>query len=261
LGSVSFTCGTRWMRAHEPYGFLSRVSVSVTLAPFATAFVDTTTKFTKPPWGADLLDARWHITPAQGSECDVVSTAPSYEGAYGVELGFAMTRLSVGVYAVAGTAESEVESGHVELWGYPPGRTHAIRLAVVPVRDGAWSISRFRPSRTGRWEFYARYRAAGPRERCLGLRHGRPHPLRPTRAEPEADPVFGVDLPRGVCAKRPCEEIREGRSPARGRGAGPPRSGDHEAFVAFGQLLELPAVKHPLDRGGGDGVRAVAVLP
>jgi hypothetical protein len=164
VGEPTFSCGgARWMHLHEPYGELSRFSVTITLAPFATAFVDTTTTFTKPPWSADLLDATWQITPAQGSAFDVVSAAPSpfYTGVYGVDLEFALTRLSAGVYTVAGTADPDIDSGHVELWGYPPGRTHAIRLAVVRLHAGAWSIPRLRPSRTGRWEFYARYRTAG----------------------------------------------------------------------------------------------------
>jgi hypothetical protein len=91
----------------------------------------------------------------------VVSSGPDYRGASGVELEFAMTRVSPGVYAVAGTAQTGVDSGRVELWGYAPGRKQAVRLAVVPVRADRWSIPRLRPSRTGRWEFYARYRSAG----------------------------------------------------------------------------------------------------
>ena len=59
---------------------------------------------------------------------------------------------------------SGVDSGRVELWGYAPGKTRATRLAVARVRDGEWAIPRLRPSRTGRWEFYARYRTAEPTE-------------------------------------------------------------------------------------------------
>jgi hypothetical protein len=187
VGEPTFTCGgARWMRPHEPYGELARFSVTITLAPFATAFVDTTTTFTEPPWGADLLDATWHIAPAQGSAFDVVSAAPSpfYTGVSGVELEFALTRLSAGVYAVAGTAQPDIDSGHVELWGYPPGRTRAIRLAVVRLRAGAWSIPRLRPSRAGRWEFYARYRTAGKAYANDASICGTivPITLRPTRA-------------------------------------------------------------------------------
>ncbi len=62
-----------------------------------------------------------------------------------------------------GTAE-DVDSGRVELWGYAPVRTRASRLAVARVRDGAWTIPRLSLPRTGRWEFYARYRTAKPAE-------------------------------------------------------------------------------------------------
>jgi hypothetical protein len=160
VGPPTSTCGTRWERPHEPFGARSQFHVMIVLAPFATAFVDTVTRFTKPPWADDSLDTTWELTPAQGSPFDVVATAPTFKGAYGVELGFAMTRVSPGVYAVQGTAQTDVNSGRVELWGYAPGRTRAARLAVVPVHDGAWAIPDLRPSRTGRWEFYARYRTA-----------------------------------------------------------------------------------------------------
>jgi hypothetical protein len=158
VGPPVFTCGTRWQRPHEPFGQRSAFGVRVTLAPFATAFVDTATTLRRPPWAGDLLDATWELAPAQGSPFDVVSTAPDYAGPSGVELAFALTRVSARRYAVTGTAAPEVASGRVQLWGYPPGRKHAIRLAGARVRDGAWSIPRLRPSRGGRWELYARYR-------------------------------------------------------------------------------------------------------
>ena len=154
-------CGTRWERRHDAFGGLSQFRAVVTIAPGATAFVDTVRSFKNSPWAGDSLDADWELTPAQGSSFDVLSTAPVYQGAYGVELDFTLTRLSAGVYAVQGTALSGVNSGRVELWGYAPGKTRATRLAVTRVRDDTWSIAKLRPSRPGRWEFYARYRSAG----------------------------------------------------------------------------------------------------
>jgi hypothetical protein len=133
----------------------------VTIAPGATAFVDTVRSFKNAPWADDSLDADWELTPAQGSAFAVASTAPFYEGAYGVELDFTLTRVSAGVYAVQGTASSGVDSGRVELWGHAPGKTRATRLAVTRVREDTWSIAKLRLSRVGRWEFYARYRSAG----------------------------------------------------------------------------------------------------
>ena len=123
VGPPTSTCGTRWERPHEPFGARSQFHVVIALAPFATAFVDTVTRFTKPPWAGDSLDTTWELTPAQGSPFDVVATAPTFRGAYGVELGFAMTRVSPGIYAVQGTAQTAVNRGRVELWGYAPGRT------------------------------------------------------------------------------------------------------------------------------------------
>ena len=52
-------------------------------------------------------------------------------------------------------------SGRVELWGYAPGAKRARTLASVRVRDGVWSMPNLRLSRTGPWEFYARYKSAG----------------------------------------------------------------------------------------------------
>jgi hypothetical protein len=161
-GPGVFQCPGRWTRVHEARGAESRRNVRLTLAPFATANIDTKTSFRRPPWASDTLDAAWDITPAQGTEFTLVSTAPTFQGAYGVELGFDMARVSQGVYAVIGTAESEVDSGRAELWGYAPGQSRARRLAVARVRDSAWSIAKLRLPRTGRWEFYARYRTAKP---------------------------------------------------------------------------------------------------
>ena len=161
-GPGVFQCAGRWIRVHQALGAQPRRNLRLTLAPGATANIDTRTSFRRPPWASDNLDAAWDITPAQGTEFTVVSTAPTFEGAYGVELGFDMTRVAPSVYAVTGTAEAEVDSGRVELWGYAPGRTRASRLAVARVRDSAWSIPRLRLPRTGSWEFYARYRTAKP---------------------------------------------------------------------------------------------------
>jgi hypothetical protein len=161
VGPSLSRCPTRWDRQHDALGGLATFTVSVTIAPFATAFVDSVRRFTKPPWAEDVLDATWGLTPAQGGAFAVTSTAPTFKGAYGVELDFTMTRRSAGVYAVQGTAQSGVNSGRVELWGYAPGKTRASRVAVARVRGDEWSIPRLRPSRTGRWEFFARYRSAG----------------------------------------------------------------------------------------------------
>ena len=149
------------MRLHEAHGAVSRNNVRLTLAPFASAVIDTEKSYENPPWASDDLDAVWEITPAQGTPFSIASSAPQFQGTYGVELDFAMTRLASRVYAVAGTAEAGVGSGRVELWGYAPGRTRASRLATVRVRDGEWSLPRLTLPRTGRWEFYARYRTAG----------------------------------------------------------------------------------------------------
>ena len=79
----------------------------------------------------------------------------------GVRLDFTLVRRSAGAYAVAGTTDRDMSSGRVELWGYAPGANRARRLASVRVRDGVWSVPNLRPSRTGRWEFYARYKSSG----------------------------------------------------------------------------------------------------
>ncbi len=82
------------MRLHEARGAQSRRSLRLTLAPFAAANIDTKTSFRKPPWASDDLDAGWDITPAQGTEFTVASTAPKFQGAYGVQLDFDMTRVA-----------------------------------------------------------------------------------------------------------------------------------------------------------------------
>jgi hypothetical protein len=138
----------------------SSTSTTITVAAGATALVQTTRSFTRPPWASDTLDATWAITPAQGMPFDLTSVAPDYRGALGVELGFGVVRLSARVLAVTGTAGSDIDSGRVQLWGYAPGAKRAMRLAVSRVRDGVWSVAALRLPKAGVWELYARYRTA-----------------------------------------------------------------------------------------------------
>jgi hypothetical protein len=162
VGPAVAVCGTRWDHQHDAYGGGGRSSFAVTLTipPFGTAFVDTTTAFRRAPWVSDSLDVTWHLKPAQGAQFDVTSAAPDFAGPMGVQLGFHLTRVARRLYAAVGTAASGVDSGRVQLWGYAPGRKHAARLASARVRGGAWAVPRLRLPRNGRWEFYARYRAA-----------------------------------------------------------------------------------------------------
>lgn len=159
--SVSIArCAGRWTRMHDALGESAFSSTTITVAPGATALVQTTRSFKRPPWASDTLDATWAITPAQGMPFDLVSTAPDYQGALGVELGFDVVRVAAGAFAVTGTAGSDVNSGRVQLWGYAPGAKRATLLAVARVRGGAWSIAKLRLRKAGRWELYARYRTA-----------------------------------------------------------------------------------------------------
>ena len=153
-------CAGRWARPHHALGEPSSTTTTITVAAGATALVQTARSFTQPPWASDTLDAIWTITPAQGMAFDLTSTAPDYRGALGVELGFDMVRVSARVFAVTGTAASDIDSGRVQLWGYAPGAKRATRLAVARVRDGAWSIAALRLPTAGLWELYARYRTA-----------------------------------------------------------------------------------------------------
>ena len=153
-------CAGRWERPHLALEEPSSTSTTITVAAGATALVQTTRSFARPPWASDTLDATWTITPAQGMPFDLTSSAPDYRGALGVELGFGVVRVSAGVLAVTGTAGSDVDSGRVQLWGYAPGARRATRLAVARVRNGAWSIAALRLPKTGVWELYARYRTA-----------------------------------------------------------------------------------------------------
>ena len=153
-------CPGRWARPHLALEEPISTSTTITVAPGATALVQTTRSFTRPPWASDTLDATWAIAPAQGMPFDLTSAAPDYHGALGVELGFGVVRVSPGVLAVTGTAGSDVDSGRVQLWGYAPGAKRATRLAVARVRGGAWSIAALRLPKAGSWELYARYRTA-----------------------------------------------------------------------------------------------------
>jgi hypothetical protein len=157
--SVSIArCAGRWTRMHDALGETIFSSTTITVAAGATALVQTTRSFKRPPWASDTLDATWEITPAQGMPFDLVSTAPDYQGALGVELGFGVVRSSAQVFAVTGTAGNGVNSGRVQLWGYAPGRKRATLLAVARVRGGGWNIAGLRLPKAGRWELYARYR-------------------------------------------------------------------------------------------------------
>jgi hypothetical protein len=153
-------CAGRWSRRHRALGTLNSTTTTITVAPGATAVVQTTRSFKRPPWASDSLDATWTITPGQGMPFDLTSIAPFYEGALGVELAFGVVRTSAGVLAVTGTAGNDVNSGRVQLWGYAPHARRATLLAVARVRGGAWSIASLRPPKTGLWELYARYRSA-----------------------------------------------------------------------------------------------------
>jgi hypothetical protein len=113
------------------------------------------------PWADETLDATWSIEPGRGGAFDVVSNAPLYGGPVGVQLNFQATRAPDGHYVVSGTAEPDVDSGHVELWAFAPRAKQARRVARVPVRAGEWAYNRFAPGRRGKWELYARYRTTG----------------------------------------------------------------------------------------------------
>jgi hypothetical protein len=161
-GPAVAACAGQWTRLHDVYHGASLLDeVTLTLAPGTTAFVEATVKLARAPWADETLDARWSIDPAQGRSFDVISIAPQYSGPLGVQLAFQARRAPDGHVVVAGTAEPSVNSGHVVLWGFPPGRRRASRIGRVRVRNGSWSFNRFLPSRRGRWELYARYRTAG----------------------------------------------------------------------------------------------------
>jgi hypothetical protein len=158
-GSIA-RCAGRWTRFHDALGGLFSTTTKLTIAPGATALVQTTRSFKQPPWASETLDATWAITPAQGIPFDLTSAAPDYRGRLGVELDFRAVRVATKVLAVTGTAGNDVNSGKVQLWGYAPGAKHATRLADARVRDGAWRIATLRLPKAGVWELYARYRTA-----------------------------------------------------------------------------------------------------
>ena len=163
VGPSLATCSGRWQRFHNAFrGETVQDEVTLTLAPGATAFVEATVTLARAPWIDESLEATWFLEPAEGRGFTVVSAAPNYNGPYGVELAFQAVRAPDGHYVVAGSTEPAVDSGHVEVWAYAPGRKRATRLARVRVRgDGTWAFNRFMPDRRGRWELYARYRTAG----------------------------------------------------------------------------------------------------
>ena len=131
----------------------------MTIAAGQTAVLEAAVGLLRAPWPGEDLDLLWSLEPAGGTDVDVASPAPAYTGPSGVELDFRAKRRADGSRTIAGTAEPDVGTGRVELWGYAPGRTRATRVAVARVRDGKWTVKRFQPARTGRWELYARYKA------------------------------------------------------------------------------------------------------
>jgi hypothetical protein len=162
VGPSVATCPGRWSRMHEPYRTGPPPNeVTLTIAAGQSASLAADVELIRAPWADETLDATWFIEPRQGRAFDVVSNAPLYSGPLGVKLAFTATRAPDGHYVVAGTTEPSVNSGRIELWAFPPGRTRATRIARVGVRNGSWSFNRFLPARTGRWELYARYRTAG----------------------------------------------------------------------------------------------------
>jgi hypothetical protein len=160
-------CSGRWSNMRNAFdeGLPFQAEVSLTIAPGQTATLTAGVTLRKAPWPDESLDAVWSIEPVQGQEYDVMSVGPAYSGPSGVEVKFRVIRASDGHYVFAGTTNpDDLNSGHVEVWGFPPARksakVRAIRIARVPVRDGEWTFTRFAPDRRGQWEFYARYRTA-----------------------------------------------------------------------------------------------------
>jgi hypothetical protein len=157
-------CAGRWTRFHDAYGGLrSRFQTTVTIAAGQTAVLEATVGLLRAPWPGENLDLAWSLEPAGGMERDLNSPAPAYTGPSGVVLDFRARRRADGSRTITGTAEPDVTTGRVELWGYAPGRKRATRVAATRVRDGKWTVKRFAPARTGRWELYARYQASGSR--------------------------------------------------------------------------------------------------
>ena len=160
-------CPGRWSNMRDPFdqALPFQAEVSLTIAPGQTATLTAGVTLREAPWPDESLDAVWSIEPAQGRSFDVMSVGPAYSGPSGVELQFRVIRVPDGHYVFAGTTDPEdLNSGRVEIWGFPPARrsakARAIRIARVPVRNGKWTFTRFAPDRRGEWEFYARYRTA-----------------------------------------------------------------------------------------------------
>jgi hypothetical protein len=160
-GSAPAICPSRWSFLRPAYGSPDAVrSTSFTIAPGGTAVVEGTVELVRAPYEDEGLDATWTITPAQGREFDVFSSAPFYRGPLGVAVDFRVLRARDGSYVVAGTTTPEVSSGRIELWAYRPAGKRAHRVAAIRA-GGSWETDRFAPGRRGNWELYARYRTAG----------------------------------------------------------------------------------------------------
>jgi hypothetical protein len=160
-------CAGRWSNMRNPFdtALPFEAQVSLTIAPGQTATLTADVVLREAPWPDETLDADWSIEPAQGQTYDVMSFGPAYNGPSGVELEFRVIRAPDGHYVFAGTTQpDDLNSGRVEIWGFPPHRksanVRAKRIARVPVRNGKWTFTRFAPDRRGEWEFYARYRTA-----------------------------------------------------------------------------------------------------
>jgi hypothetical protein len=160
-------CSGLWSNMREPFdqALPFQAEVSITIAPGQTATLTAGVTLRKAPWPDESLDAVWSIEPAQGQSYDVMSFGPAYSGPSGVELKFRVIRAPDGHHVFAGTTNpTDLNSGRVEIFGFPPHRkgtkVRAIRIARVPVRDGEWTFTDFAPDRRGEWEFYARYRTA-----------------------------------------------------------------------------------------------------
>jgi hypothetical protein len=160
-------CSGLWSNMREPFDQAPpfQAEVSITIAPGQTATLTAGVTLRKAPWPDESLDAVWSVEPAQGQAYDVMSVGPAYGGPSGVELNYRVIRAPDGHYVFAGTTDpSDLNSGRVEIFGFPPHRkgtkVRAIRIARVPVRDGEWTFTGFAPGRRGEWEFYARYRTA-----------------------------------------------------------------------------------------------------
>jgi hypothetical protein len=159
------TCPGRWNRLAQRSVFRfanpHEAEATFTIAAGQTATVTADVTLVRTPFDDDTLDAEWSVEPAQGGAFTIFSPAPgAYDGRLGVDLDFDVIRVAGG-YLIDGTAATDVERGRVELWGYPPRSTRAVRLARVPVRSGGWLVRRWTPPRSGEWELYARYSGGG----------------------------------------------------------------------------------------------------